>query len=255
MGVDMGTSAFVCLLFASLVYSSSVRLPQCDPANRDCSCADKSYKSCDPPAGNIEPSDADSRELCELLCTFQGSCNWYMFFPNKDQANCVLYTEGEETFEQYIASCERTMQPVRRADGTCTVGQTDPTSGECNSLICPQGCQACDEADESNVNVFNAESGFLYRCLCHYRALQSKYVCLLGQPSPRVQLLRNWGAKVSNGDREGGFHQRPDPKLYQPGLQRGLPPQLICSFCQDTIMNTFKEHLKHFKIEIIYKTI
>ena len=30
------------------------RLPQCDPANRDCSCADKSFKSCDPPAGNIE---------------------------------------------------------------------------------------------------------------------------------------------------------------------------------------------------------
>ena len=28
----------------------------------------------------------------------------------------------------------------------------------------------------SSVNVFNAESGFLYRCLCHYRAVQSKYV-------------------------------------------------------------------------------
>jgi len=157
----MGTSAFVCLLFASLVYSSSVRLPQCDPANRDCSCADKSFKSCDPPAGNIEPSDADSRELCELLCTFEGSCTWYMFFPNKDKGNCVLYKEGEETFEQYIASCERTMQPVRRADGTCTVGQTDPTSGECNSLICPQGCQACDEADECNVNYHEAECSMI----------------------------------------------------------------------------------------------
>merc|ERR1711928_65449 len=136
--LNMGTSAFVCLLFATLVSSSSVRLPQCDTANRDCSCADKSFKSCDPPSALIEPSDAESRELCELLCTFQGNCTWYMFFPNKDKANCVLYTEGEETFEQYIASCERTMRPVRRADGTCTVGQTDPTSGECNSLICPQ---------------------------------------------------------------------------------------------------------------------
>ena len=28
----------------------------------------------------------------------------------------------------------------------------------------------------SSFNVFNAESGFLYRCLCHNRAFQSKYV-------------------------------------------------------------------------------
>ena len=28
----------------------------------------------------------------------------------------------------------------------------------------------------SSVNVFNAESGFLYRCLCYHRTLQSKYV-------------------------------------------------------------------------------
>ena len=59
---------FLFLLFRHLLISDAInllcifppittfapRLPQCDPANRDCSCADKSFKSCDPPAGNIE---------------------------------------------------------------------------------------------------------------------------------------------------------------------------------------------------------
>ena len=47
--------------------------------------------------------------------------------------------------------------------------------------------------------------------------------------------------QVPNGDREGGLQQRPDTKLYQPGLQRGLPPQLISSF------------LERYNYEYIYK--
>ena len=45
----------------------------------------------------------------------------------------------------------------------------------------------------------------------------------------KVKILTS-NPQVPDGDCEGGFQQRPDTKLYQPGLQRGLPPQLICSF-------------------------
>ena len=62
---------------------------------------------------------------------------------------------------------------VRRADNTCTATATNPTNGECNSLVCPQvqifitiiirnirvslttysqGCVPCDENDFCNVN-------------------------------------------------------------------------------------------------------
>merc|ERR1711992_11827 len=37
-----------------------------------------------------------------------------------------------------------------RADGSCTASQTP--DGGCNSLVCPQGCLACDENDACNVN-------------------------------------------------------------------------------------------------------
>ena len=32
--------------------------------------------------------------------------------------------------------------------GSCTVNATNPSTGECNTSICPSGCAPCDETDE-----------------------------------------------------------------------------------------------------------
>jgi len=88
---------------------------------------------------------------CQLW-TLVGECDWFIYYNAKSDANCYLYgANNPENMEEYLSSCGRTGQPVRRADGTCTASQTTP-NGDCNSLVCPEGCVACDENDACNVN-------------------------------------------------------------------------------------------------------
>jgi len=78
---------------------------------------------------------------------------------NKDAPGdeaCLMFSKDAATMEEFVISCDRTMMPVRKSDGSCTASATNPTSGECSSLICPDGCAPCDETDECNVNYHEA---------------------------------------------------------------------------------------------------
>merc|ERR1711990_1077815 len=159
---DMGVSVFVCLLFFNLAYGSSIRLgdlPACSPDNRDCSCSDKGYRECDIPKATTQAragSLIECKTQCDLANILTG-CEWYMF--NKDAPGdeaCLMFSKDAATMEEFVISCDRTMMPVRKSDGGCTASATNPTSGECSSLICPDGCAPCDEADACNVNYHEA---------------------------------------------------------------------------------------------------
>merc|ERR1712110_370099 len=159
---DMGVSVFVCLLFFNLAYGSSIRLgdlPACSPDNRDCSCSDKAYRECDVPKATSQAragSRGECKQQCDLASILTG-CEWYMY--NKDASGdeaCLMFSKDAASMEDFVRSCDRTMMPVRKADGSCTASATNPTSGECSSLICPDGCVPCDETDPCNVNYHEA---------------------------------------------------------------------------------------------------
>merc|ERR1712141_78294 len=159
---EMGVSVFVCLLFLNLACGSSASLsglPKCNADNRDCSCSDKAYRECDIPKATSQAragSRGECKQQCDLASILTG-CEWYMF--NKDATGddaCLMFSKDAASMEDFVRSCDRTMMPVRREDGSCTASATNPTSGECSSLICPDGCVPCDETDACNVNYHEA---------------------------------------------------------------------------------------------------
>merc|ERR550539_1710884 len=158
----MDVSVFVCLLFFGLVCGGRARLsdlPKCNADNRDCSCSDKAYRECDVPKATSQArsgSRGECKQQCDLASILTG-CEWYMF--NKDATGdeaCLMFSKDAASMEDFVRSCDRTMMPVRREDGSCTASATNPTSEECNSLICPDGCVPCDETDPCNVNYHEA---------------------------------------------------------------------------------------------------
>jgi len=148
------TLSILALIAMAAGSSLSSLMPECSPENRDCSCADKSYINCDtPPLETEKFKTLGGIEECMLYCNsfnVVGQCDYFIYYDAKADYNCYLFVDQDESMEEYLASCRRTGQPIRRADGSCTASQTP--DGECNSLICPQGCLACDENDACNVN-------------------------------------------------------------------------------------------------------
>ena len=54
---------------------------------------------------------------------------------------------------------------------------------------------------------------------------------------------------------KAGFSNDQIQNCINQGFREAFLLNWFVLFCQYTIMNTFKEHLKHFKIEMLYKTI
>merc|ERR1711973_397583 len=125
----------------------------------DCSCADKSYINCDtPPLETEKFKTLGGIEECMLYCNsfnVVGQCDYFIYYDAKADYNCYLFVDQDESMEEYLASCRRTGQPIRRADGSCTASQTP--DGDCNSLVCPQVCALQGLSNPSTYATFDSE--------------------------------------------------------------------------------------------------
>jgi len=156
---EMGERAVIFWALLAVAAGGSIfnNLPECSVENRDCSCADKSFKSCDEPKARNQ-SHVDDLEGCMVYCD-EGECDWFIY--NNDAAgspNCQLFTE--ETMEEYLQSCVRSGQPVRRIDGSCTANWTT-AEGACDSKVCPEGCVPCDDSDKCYLKYHETECSML----------------------------------------------------------------------------------------------
>merc|ERR1711962_13995 len=174
MGVaeNMSWKEVVFISLALLVDSGLSQLATCNPQNRECSCADTSSRDCE----DFFPSERfhvdnieDCMELCQALNPL-GQCEWLLFHysPAKKELsfippylNCELFAPDDASLEQYVNTCDKQGQPTRRHDGSCTVNATNPSTGECNTSICPSGCAPCDETDECHRKYHETECGML----------------------------------------------------------------------------------------------
>merc|ERR1712223_883218 len=163
------------VVLISLVFLIDVSLSElatCNPQNRECSCADTSSRDCE----DFFPSErfhVDDIEECMALCQALnplGQCEWLLFHysPAKEELsfippylNCELFAPDDASLEQYVNTCDKQGQPTRRHDGSCTVNATNPSTGECNTSICPSGCAPCDETDECHRKYHETECGML----------------------------------------------------------------------------------------------
>jgi len=153
------------ILLLTVVVNVSLSEPAaCKPQNRECSCADTSLQDC----GYFSPTQGfqvDQIEQCMDICQALnpiGQCEWLLYSPAMEDKsfiptypNCQLFGPNLASMEQYVNTCDRHGQPIRRHDGSCTANATNPSTGECNASRCPSGCAPCDETDECHRYFWN----------------------------------------------------------------------------------------------------
>merc|ERR1711936_1103024 len=88
------------LLLATVALVSS-QMSSCNTDDRDCRCADKSFKECQEPvtADMIHVADlAECKFQCDLFNSF-GACDWFIFEQTGGMdENCHLFGPGKEPF-------------------------------------------------------------------------------------------------------------------------------------------------------------
>ena len=70
--------------------------------------------------------------------------------------------------------------------GSCTVNATNPSTGECNTSICPSGCAPCDETDECHRYFF-----FTFFFNQNFSFLRKYHETECGMLSPAIRLEPN----------------------------------------------------------------
>jgi len=143
----------VTLLLVGLALAASLAdsAYHCNPDNRDCSCADFSYKECQAPVSNDNIHVLDLEECifqCDLFHSF-GACDWFRFDQTGgEDENCHLHGPGNEPMLDYLSSCNKRGRPTRDINEACYI---DPTiSGMADNFcksesFCPGGCTSCND--------------------------------------------------------------------------------------------------------------
>merc|ERR1712012_589088 len=144
--VDMTSSKTLLILVLCSIGESLTDLPKCNPDHHDCSCADKSYLSCDEPE-SFDKLHVSNLQECIMSCDILnslGNCDWLIFYNTPgEEANCRLFVDAVENMEVYLGSCDRVGLPLRREDGSCMA-----PSDTCNPLISPSASEFTGCPDE-----------------------------------------------------------------------------------------------------------
>merc|ERR1711963_516615 len=125
MGSSSNYALKAVLLLATVALVSSQS--SCNTDDRDCRCADKSFKECQEPvtADMIHVSDlAECKFQCDLFFSF-GACDWFIFEQTGGMdENCHLFGPGKETMADYLSSCNQVGGALRNEAGECLDGPT-----------------------------------------------------------------------------------------------------------------------------------
>jgi len=143
----------LCLVAVAVAYQ------ECKAENRDCTCGDRSYKSCLEPGAQVSLHVDDLEECilnCDLFATMN-QCDWIIFYNRGPDENCRLIANGE-TMEEYLNSCNIKGQPVHFQNGNCMSAITLPGDLCTNEDYCPgETCTACDPNEECEKNYHESE--------------------------------------------------------------------------------------------------
>jgi len=148
------------LLLATVALVSS-QMSSCNTDDRDCRCADKSFKECQEPvtADMIHVADlAECKFQCDLFNSF-GACDWFIYEQTGGMdENCHLFGPGKETMADYLSSCNQVGGALRNEAGECLDGPDAfcPSSPYCSGCV---SCAAdpCGLLVETECTIANSE--------------------------------------------------------------------------------------------------
>jgi len=151
-------SLVVLLCLATVALADITDITPCDSANRDCTCGDRSYKTCNEPGAQVSLHVNDLGECilnCDLFATM-GQCDWFIFYNHGPDENCRLIAQGE-SMEEYLNSCNMVGQPIHYKNGNCmSKNITHPFCKMEN--VCPgKACDWCDPTENCEKNYHETE--------------------------------------------------------------------------------------------------
>merc|ERR1711962_500806 len=124
MGNTMASKVTLLLVGLALAASLADSAYHCNPDNRDCSCADFSYKECQAPVSNDNIHVLNLEECifqCDLFHSF-GACDWFRYDQTGgEDENCHLHGPGNEPMLDYLSSCNKRGRPTRDINEKCYI--------------------------------------------------------------------------------------------------------------------------------------